>query len=68
MEMSVGEGGELIVSIDRIVVEGGFDAADLGARIEREIAERRFGPGREPVVTTIAARLVAALEAAGETV
>ena len=54
------------VAIDRLVVHDPHDVRDLGVRIEREIADRRFGPGRDPLVTAIATRVVAALESIRE--
>ncbi|HTJ25707.1 MAG TPA: hypothetical protein VMA36_06025 [Candidatus Limnocylindria bacterium] len=57
---------ELVIEIGSLVVDGAVDARELGARLEREIADRRFGPGRDPFVAAIAARLVAALDDAGE--
>lgn len=61
--MSANErGGETRFEIGSIVVPASFDANDLGARIEREIADRRFGAGSDPFVTAIAARLQSAIE------
>jgi hypothetical protein len=54
---------ELRVEIGSIVVPASYDARDLAARIEREIADRRFGPGTDPLVAAIAAQLSPAIDA-----
>jgi hypothetical protein len=61
-------GGEnaLSLEIGSIVIPASYDARDLAARVEREIADRRFGPGRDPVVSAIAARLTSAIESVEE--
>ena len=62
--MSANErGGEIRFEIGSIVVPPSFAADDLAARIEREIADHRFGPGSDPLVTEIANRLHSAIEA-----
>jgi hypothetical protein len=53
---------DLRVDIGSITLPASYDARDLATRIEREIADRRFGPGRDPVVTALAARLASAVE------
>jgi hypothetical protein len=58
-----GDRNELRVAIGSLVVPASYDARDLAVRIEREIAGLRFGPGRDPLVTAIATRVVAALDA-----
>jgi hypothetical protein len=62
--MSAGGERGVRLEIGTIVVPAGHDATDLAARVEREIAERRFGPGRDPLAAAIAARITAALDAA----
>ena len=56
------EGGEIRLEIGRIVVPASAGAHDLAARIEREIAGRRFGPGSDPLAAQIASRLLSAIE------
>ncbi|MBV8749323.1 MAG: hypothetical protein JO103_06385 [Candidatus Eremiobacteraeota bacterium] len=65
--MSAREGGEVRVEIGGVVVPASYRGGDLAARIEREIADRRFGPGNDPVVTAIAARLIDAIDKTKET-
>jgi hypothetical protein len=50
------------LEIGSITIPASYDARDLAARIEREIADRRFGPGRDPIVSAIAARLASAID------
>ena len=61
--MSANErGGEIRLDIGSIVVPPSLGVDDLAERIEREIADRRFGPGSDPVVAQIATRLYGAIE------
>lgn len=60
--MSADGRGGVRLEIGTVVVPAGHDANDLAARVEREIADRRFGPGRDPLVAAIAARVAAALD------
>jgi len=53
---------DLRLQIGTIVVPAGHDATDLAARVEREIAGRRFGPSGDSLAAAIAARITAALE------
>jgi hypothetical protein len=58
---------ELTLQIGALVVPDSYDPRDFAARLEREIADRRFGPGRDPVIAALATRLMEALDAAEET-
>jgi hypothetical protein len=57
---------ELTVQIGELVVPASYDPRDLAARLEREIAGRRFGPGPDPVIAALATRLLEALDDAEE--
>lgn len=56
----------LQLEIGSIALPASYDATNLAARIERAIADRRLGPGGDPVVTAIAARVLAALDTVEE--
>lgn len=62
------DGAEIVFAIDRLVVEDGVDVRDLGARVERAIAQRDLGRSDDPVAEAIATKVLAALDAAGETI
>jgi hypothetical protein len=54
------------VNIQKLVLPPGHNVADFASRIEREIADRRFGPGTDPQITAIAARIVEQLASTKE--
>ena len=58
---------DVTLHIGDLVLPASYDPRDFAARLEAEIAGRRFGPGPDPVVAAVATRLLKALDAAEET-
>lgn len=54
---------KIAVTISNLTVPASQNATDLSARIEKEIADRRFGPGNDPLVTALATRIMDAVDA-----
>jgi len=57
---------DIRIEISKLVLPAGHDAADVASRIEREIADRRFGPGTDPHITAIAGRIIETLASSKE--
>lgn len=53
----------LTLSIGNVRIPAGAHSHDLAGRIEREIADRAFGRGSDPLVTSIADHVLGAIEA-----
>ena len=53
--------GDVDVAVLRAVLPSSYERAGLSQRIEREIADRRFGPGRDPIVTAIVDSIIEAV-------
>jgi hypothetical protein len=52
----------IVINVDRVRAASGTSPLSLPENLAREIADRRFGPGPDPIVTQIAAHIVDAIE------